>query len=157
MWEIGRKILVIVGLTEFVWAGYKWLNEAEVSFGPVALGPAEWLALSVAGVLTALFAGYHFLQYPIAWIRALSPTYRLMQLEPLILVHRKKTEINTVAADLIAERNSLEYLLNQLKIHTPDIYNDQDWEIFLMEIEHMAKHGLINKARNFSKMYAPAD
>ncbi|MDE2760044.1 MAG: hypothetical protein OXH90_07070 [Paracoccaceae bacterium] len=156
MWEIGRKILVILGFAEFVWAGYKWWNEVEVSIGPIAFGPAEWLALSVAGVLTVLFAGYQFLKYPFAWIRTWSPTYRLKKLEPLIREHRQNTENNTSDTDLIAERHSLEYQLIQLKILVPDIYDDQDWEIFLMELEHMAKHGLIKKARNFSKMYESA-
>ena len=152
MWEIGRKILVIIGFTEFVWAGYKWWNEVEVSFGPVALGPAEWLALSVAGVLTVLFASYNFLQYPIAWIRTQSSTYRLKELETTIRTHRIQSERaneyhHNSLASLYVERQSLRFLLRQLKIEFPETNDHTNWIIFLTFLEPCAKHGEIEEAR----------
>lgn len=152
MWDIGRKILVIVGFAEFVWAGYKWLNKVEVSFGPVVLGPAEWLALSVAGVLTVLFAGYQFLQYPIAWIRTRSPTHRLRNLESTIRDHRMDSEHANeyppgLSPTIYAERQSLRFLLRQLKIEFPEKNDHSKWIVFLTLLEPCARHGEIVEAR----------
>ena len=51
------NIISLVACLEFVWAGYKWLEKAEVMVGPIPVGPAEWFALSVGGVMLALITG----------------------------------------------------------------------------------------------------
>ena len=147
MQKVVNNILVIIGIAESIWSGYKWILEVEIVIGVFSIGPAEWLALSVAGGLTALIAGFHILKKLLFWNR-----YRFGELAGEIHSHRIDTETQIAKrihqTELLEKRKSLMFSLEAIGIETPELEADADrWTTFLTNLRPLAMHRRIKEAR----------
>ena len=57
-WEIISIILRIITAIPTLWAGYKWFTGAADDFMAITLGPAEYFALTGAGILAMLILSW---------------------------------------------------------------------------------------------------
>lgn len=148
-----RNIVFIISIVESVYSGYKWLDDVEFEIGVFSIGPAEWLALSLLGLLVAVFAGVHLIKKPITWIRCKMPSYKFKSLVGDIKNHRNITQRSFILrSELLTARISLCSELDDLKIESPEINCDDSWIVFLMNLQPLAERGEVVEARKLLKI-----
>ena len=117
------------------------------------LGPAEWLALSLLGLLVAVFASVHLIKKTIMWTKSRMPSYKFKDLVPDIKSHRIETQRNSIyRSELLTSRISLSHKLHDLKIEVPEMINDDKWTEYLMILQPFAERGEVVKARQLLKL-----
>jgi len=142
-WKIVRQIVSVIGTAEACWSGYKRLHGVQIVIGAIPIGGlAEWLALSVAGGLTALIAGYQFIKMPVDWIKRQTPKEKFKSFKFEISEHRCNTrECHTRQSELLTERLSLFQKLESLNINTPDLNQGRQWIVFLIFLQPLSETG----------------
>lgn len=119
-------------------------------FGSTSIGPAEWLTLSVVGLLIAAFSGFYFLRIPFCWLYSKTPSQKFKSLSTKINDCKEiEDQIHFINISKIeGYRMQLQYELKMPGIRTPHIFASHDtWVSFLARVYPLAKNGHVKPAR----------